>query len=90
MINRVALVFPIVPGKTEADIRRIAERFNAEPEAYFESRRRAGVTLERAYWQHTPMGTSSSPMRSQNEASRRLSARTPKAPRRSTGSSPPR
>ena len=56
MINRVALVFPIVPGKTEADIRRIAERFNAEPEAYFESRRRAGVTLERAYWQHTPMG----------------------------------
>ena len=55
-MNRVGLVFPVVPGKTEADIRPIAERFNAEPEAYFESRRRAGVTLERAYWQHTPMG----------------------------------
>ena len=55
-MNRVALVFPIVPGKTEADIRRIGERFDAEPEAYFESRRRAGVTLERAYWQHTSMG----------------------------------
>ena len=55
-MNRAALVFPVLPGKTEADIRRIADGFKADPEGYFESRRRAGVTLERAYWQHTPMG----------------------------------
>ena len=55
-MNRTVLTFPVLAGKTETDIRSIAERFKAEPEAYFESRRRAGVTLERAYWQHTPMG----------------------------------
>jgi len=55
-MNRVALPFPVLPGKSEADIRSIAERFKADPEGYFASRRRAGVTLERAYWQHTPMG----------------------------------
>jgi len=55
-MNRTALVFPVLAGKAEADIRRIADRFQADPEGYFESRRRAGVTLERAYWQHTPMG----------------------------------
>jgi hypothetical protein len=53
---RTVLPFPVLAGKTEADIRRGAERFKAEPEAYFESRRRVGVSLERAYWQHTPMG----------------------------------
>jgi hypothetical protein len=55
-MSRSVLPFPVLPGKTEADIRSIAERFTAEPEAYFESRQRAGVTLERVYWQHTPMG----------------------------------
>lgn len=55
-MSRFVLPFPVLPGKTEADIRSIAERFKAEPEAYFESRHRAGVTLERAYWQHTPVG----------------------------------
>jgi len=55
-MNRTVLIFPVLPGKTEVDIRRIADRFQADPEGYFESRRRAGVTLERAYWQHTPMG----------------------------------
>ena len=53
---RFALPFPVLPGKTEADIRSISDRFSADPEEYAESRRRAGVTLERAYWQHTPMG----------------------------------
>jgi hypothetical protein len=53
---RTVLPFPVLAGKTEADIKSIAERFQADPEAYFESRRRVGVTLERAYWQHTPMG----------------------------------
>lgn len=55
-MTRVALPFPVLPGKTEADIRRVTDRFKADPQAYWESRRRAGVTLERAYWQHTPMG----------------------------------
>jgi hypothetical protein len=55
-MNRTVLAFPVLAGKTETDIRSISERFKAEPGAYVESRRRAGVTLERAYWQHTPMG----------------------------------
>jgi hypothetical protein len=55
-MSRVVLPFPVLPGKTEADIRSIAERFKGDPVGYFESRRRAGVTLERVYWQHTPMG----------------------------------
>lgn len=55
-MQRTALVFSVLEGKTEADIRRIADRFKADPEGYSESRRRAGVTLERAYWQSTPMG----------------------------------
>ena len=56
MTVRTVLPFPVLPGKTEADIRSIAERFRAEPDAYAERCRRAGITLERAYWQHTPMG----------------------------------
>jgi hypothetical protein len=53
---RGALAFPVLPGKSEADVRRISERFKEDPEGYWESRRSQGVTLERAYWQHTPMG----------------------------------
>jgi hypothetical protein len=53
---RSALVFPVLPGKTEAEIRSISDRFKADPRGYFESRRRTGTTLERAYWQHTTMG----------------------------------
>jgi len=53
---RAVMPFPVLPGKTEADIRRIAERFKVEPDAYWESRRAVGISLERAYWQHTPMG----------------------------------
>ena len=52
-MQRTTLVFPDLAGKTEADIMRIADRFQADPEGYFESRRRAGVSLERAYLQHT-------------------------------------
>jgi len=51
-----AMAFPVLPGKGEADIRRVAERFKADPAGYWESRRACGITLERAYWQHTPMG----------------------------------
>lgn len=53
---RGALAFPVLPGKNEADIRRVAERFKEDPAGYWESRRSQGITLERAYWQHTPMG----------------------------------
>ena len=53
---RHVLPFPLAPGKTEADARIIADRFYAEPKAYAESRRAAGVTMERAYLQKTPMG----------------------------------
>ena len=53
---RTVLPFPVLAGKSEADIRSIAERFQTDPGAYFQSRQRAGVTLERAYWQHTQMG----------------------------------
>ena len=53
---RGALAFPVLPGKTEKDIRLIPEAFKADPKGYWESRRAMGCTLERAYWQHTPMG----------------------------------
>jgi len=53
---RSVIVFPVLPGKTESEIRSIADRFTADPEGYLESRRLAGTTLERAYWQHTTMG----------------------------------
>ncbi|TMF14607.1 MAG: hypothetical protein E6I33_08890 [Chloroflexi bacterium] len=53
---RFAMPFPVVPGKTEADVRRVADRLMSDPEAYRESRRRGGVTMERAYLQETPMG----------------------------------
>lgn len=53
---RAVMPFPVIAGKSEADIRRIAERFRSDPTGYWEERRRLGVTLERAFWQHTPMG----------------------------------
>ena len=53
---RIALPFPALPGKTEEDLLRIARHFEANPAEYAESRRRSGVTLERAYLQKTPMG----------------------------------
>jgi hypothetical protein len=53
---RGAIAFPVLPGKSEADVRRIADRFQTDPVGYWESRRPQGITLERAYWQQTPMG----------------------------------
>jgi hypothetical protein len=53
---RVALPFPALPGKTEEDLRGIARHFEANPAEYAESRKRSGITLERAYLQQTPMG----------------------------------
>src|SRR5437764_796944 len=55
-MQRTVLAFPVLPGKTDADARRIADRFVERPEEYVQSRRRLGVSLERAYLQQTPMG----------------------------------
>src|SRR5437867_13138529 len=54
---RYALPFPVLPGKSDADAKAIAEYFRAHPDDYRESRRAAGVSLERAYLQKTPMGS---------------------------------
>jgi len=70
-MNRTALVFPVLAAKTEADITLIADRFNADPKGYFESRRRAGVTLERAYWQRLRRCTGSISPTSQRAHRRR-------------------
>jgi hypothetical protein len=53
---RIATPYPTAPGKTESDIRRVAAYVSAHPDEYRESRRRMGVTMERAYLQETPMG----------------------------------
>src|SRR5438270_553204 len=55
-MHRYAQPFPVLPGKSDADLMAIAEYFNEHPDEYLESRRAAGVTLERAYLQKTPMG----------------------------------
>jgi hypothetical protein len=52
-MSRTALVFPVLPGK---DARDIANEMKSRPREYEESRRSLGITMERAYLQHTPMG----------------------------------
>jgi len=52
-MSRTALVFPVLPGK---DARDIATELKSRPREYEQSRRRLGITMERAYLQHTPMG----------------------------------
>jgi hypothetical protein len=52
-MSRMAMVFPVVPGK---DAREIANELKSRPREYEQSRRRLGITMERAYLQHTPMG----------------------------------
>lgn len=52
-MSRLALPFPVLPGK---DARDIANEMKSRPREYEQSRRRVGITMERAYLQHTPMG----------------------------------
>jgi hypothetical protein len=52
-MSRTALVFPVLPGK---DAKAIAREMKSRPREYEQSRRRMGITLERVYQQHTPMG----------------------------------
>jgi hypothetical protein len=54
---RYAIPFPVAPGKTDADAAGIAEHFRANMDAYRDSRKRLGTTMERAYLQPTPMGS---------------------------------
>ena len=56
-MSQQVLPFPLLPGKTDADAKLIANEFRARPREYEESRRHAGITLERAYLQKTPMGS---------------------------------
>ena len=55
-MSRSLLAFPVLPGKTDDDAKLSANEFRARPREYEASRRRAGITLERAYLQKTPMG----------------------------------
>ena len=55
-MSQSLLAFPVLPGKTDDDVKLSANEFRAKPREYEASRRRAGITLERAYLQKTPMG----------------------------------
>ena len=52
-MERTVLPFPVLP---DADAELIARRFIEQPQEYAESRKRLGISLERAYLQATPMG----------------------------------
>lgn len=52
-MNKVAAVFPVLPGK---DARTVAALLRRDPSEYIESRRHSGILLERAYEMRTPMG----------------------------------
>ncbi len=51
------LVYPVLPGK-ESVIRDVARQFKERRSEYQQSRQRSGVTLERAYLQKNPDGSS--------------------------------
>src|SRR5947209_1766543 len=53
-MEKVAGVFPVLPGK---DARDVAAVLKGRLDEYTESRRRQGVHVDRAYEQVTPMGT---------------------------------
>jgi len=55
---RIALPFPVLPGVSDEHAKDgPAKLFRSRPAEYAESRRRLGVTMERAYLQKTPMGS---------------------------------
>jgi hypothetical protein len=55
-MQRLALTFPVLPGRSADDTRQVAREFQARPREYTESRHRLGIGLERVYLQQTPMG----------------------------------
>lgn len=56
-MGRYVLPFPVLPGKTDDEAKRISNMFVERPREYWESRQKAGITLERAYLMKTPMGS---------------------------------
>jgi len=55
-MQRTVLTFPVKPGVSREQASAISEMFLARPQEYRESRSRLGITLERTYYQPTPMG----------------------------------
>ena len=53
---RYAIPYPVLPGRSDAEVKEAADYFRCHPDDYRESRRGAGVRLERVYVQKTPMG----------------------------------
>jgi Family of unknown function (DUF6176) len=53
-MQRLALAFPVLPGKDASSVAAVLRDRMTE---YEESRERAGITMERAFEQPTPMGT---------------------------------
>lgn len=51
------VAFPVLPGKEAIAKTELPEYSRAHPDEYAESRKRAGITLERVYDMLTPMGT---------------------------------
>ena len=56
MVHNAAVAFPVLPGKTEDEVRSIATMLQSRPDEYRESRANGGVELERVYYMQTPMG----------------------------------
>ncbi|MGH2408302.1 MAG: hypothetical protein ACRDF7_09525 [Candidatus Limnocylindrales bacterium] len=57
VMYRYVMPFPVPPGTSDEAVQGGGVYFRAHPAEYAESRRRAGVTLERAYLQKTPTGS---------------------------------
>lgn len=55
-MGRYALPYPVLMGKSDIDVLAIPRLFYARPRDYWESRWRAGITLERVYYMKTPIG----------------------------------
>lgn len=55
-MERTALAFPVKPGMSRDEVGAISQMFRDRPDEYRESRKRLGISLERAYHQPTPMG----------------------------------
>jgi hypothetical protein len=54
---KTLVAFPVLPGKEAMASQELPDYSRAHPEEYEESRKNAGITLERVYDQPTPMGT---------------------------------
>jgi len=56
-VFRYAVPFPVIPGKSEEDVKAIPAFLRANMDQYRDSRRQLGTAVERFYTQATPMGT---------------------------------